>query len=116
MAIRFMPSRTAQSDLDDVLRGVRDSRDHIVLDVDGTPTAKIVPLEYIEQQEALRETFGRFWDEHKAYMLDHPSELSEEEAMDLAVEIVHEVREERRRRIRDTARRIQLRDPAIRSA
>lgn len=95
MAVRSLTSETARQDLDSLLEQVRDSGDQVVLSVGGKLTAMVVPLTEQVQQELLRESFGRFWDAHKAYQLENPpEERSEEEIMDEALEIQREIRAE----------------------
>ncbi len=96
LAIRSLTSEFARQDLDGLLEQVRDSGDKVVLSVDGKPTAMVVPLTGHAQQELLRESFGRFWDAHKAYQRENPPPArSEEEIMEEALEIQREIRAEK---------------------
>ena len=93
MAVRSLSSDTAREDLDELLRQVRDSGDQVVLTVDGKNAAVLSPLTEQVQQELLRESFGRFWDAHKAYQRENPPpDRSEDEIMEEALEIQRAIR------------------------
>ena len=116
MVTRIISLDAAAPEFAELIRQVSETGDKVVIDIGGTPLAKVVPLNHRDDDETFRDAFAGFWNEHKAYMDQNPSGLSEDESMALAIHIVQEVRDERRREIREAAMRIQERDHPKRSA
>ena len=93
MALRFISSDAAREDFANLLEKARDTGDEVVLKVDGVATAMVAPLNEKVQYEAFREAFGRFWEAQKSYLRENPPpDLSEDEVMEMALEIQREIR------------------------
>ncbi len=96
MALRFISSGAAPEDFERALKETRDTDDEVVLKVDGKLVGMVVPLSQRALNEELREAFSTFWEEHKAYQRETPPDVTEDEAMELAVDLVRQARRELR--------------------
>lgn len=115
MAIKVITPDAAAEDFKQLLAEVDGTADEIVLEVGGKPVGMVRPLSQQAQDEALRESFGRFWDVHEAYIQQKPEEWDEDELMDYANKIVKEIRAEFRT-IREAVERVEGRDRVPQSA
>jgi prevent-host-death family protein len=79
--------------LSEILAGVSKRGDEIIIEEGGTPIAVIIPVSQYRQMDQAREHLCEMYRE----LRDSGSEIDPDEAERLAVEVVEEIREERRR-------------------
>jgi len=83
MATRYISSNAAAHDFEALLVQVNETGDEVVLQIDGEPVARIVPLSVAVRNVIAREKFGPFWDEHKRWLAENPTDVTEVEEMEL---------------------------------
>lgn len=112
MATRYISSNAAANDFEALLLQVDETGDEVVLQIDGEPIARIVPLSIAVRNEIARERFAKFWDPHKAAMLREPNNLTEDEVAEL---VDREIRVYRAEKAAEARQRGQLSSSSTRS-
>ena len=115
MAIKVITPQAEPSEIKQLLEEINDTEDEVILEVGGQPVGMVVPLTKQAQDEVLRQSFGRFWDIHEAYMERRPEDMDEDELMEWSVKVVKAIRADRRR-INEAIERLEERDRAAQSA
>jgi prevent-host-death family protein len=90
---RTIDRQAAQRGLSEILAGVSNRGDEIIIEDGGTPIAVIISASRYRQMDQVRERLREMYRE----LRDAGSEIDPDEAERLAVEVVAEIREERRR-------------------
>ena len=90
---RTVDRQAAQRGLSEILAGVSERGDEIIIEEEGTPIAVIIPVSQYRQMDQARKHLREMYRE----LRDSGSEIDPDEAERLAVEVVEEIREERRR-------------------
>lgn len=83
MATKYISSNAAANEFEALFRQVQETGDEVVLQIDGEPVAGIVPLSVGMRNTIARARFGPFWDAHKRWLAENPSDLTDDEEMDL---------------------------------
>lgn len=83
MMTRLISSDATKAEFDAVLTAAEHADEQVVLEIDGEPVGLVVPMTERARNEVARQLFAQFWDEHKRWMAENPTDLTEDEIMDL---------------------------------